>query len=155
MPEARIRTEFGDVHFTYNTDEELRTALDSLAGQVAIIAEKSKPLVPKPQRLPKPGYEHAYRFTPDGLVELLIFPKVKTKKVCLALFAYYPDMVDAATIERVTSIQNVQSVVLNQGKNRKYFRRDGDLIGLTPEGISLAQESVPVTAPLTEETDDE
>jgi hypothetical protein len=34
-------------------------------------------------------------------------------------------------------------VVLNQTRNKKYFRRKGDLYGLTPEGIQLAGESVP------------
>jgi len=155
MWEARIRTEFGDVRLSYESEEQLEQLLKNLPRQVAAIAAASKSLLPKQPRAPKPGYEHIYRFTPQGLVELLHFPTVKTKLACLALFAYQPDMVDASTVERVTGIANVQGIVLSQTKNRKYFRKDGELCGLTPEGISLVQESVPQVEPAPEDTPSE
>jgi hypothetical protein len=146
VSEATIRTAFGQVRFTYETDDDLKTALKLLPDQVAAITAASKAVVPRQVRLPKPGYEHVYRFTPDGVVELLHFPKVKTKLVCLAMFAYHPDSVDASTVQRVTGIANVGSVVLGQSANRKYFQKTDELYALTVEGTKLASESVP-TAP--------
>jgi hypothetical protein len=148
MPEARIRTEFGDIRFSYGDASKLDELLKEVTAQAATIAKHAAPLLPKPPRPAKPGYEHAYRFTPSGSVELLHFPNAKTKLVGLALFAYHPEMVDAETVQRVTGVDNVEGVVLNQTANKKYFRREGDLYGLTPEGIQLAVESVPqVQAP--------
>jgi hypothetical protein len=146
MPEARIRTEFGDIRFSYDDATKLEDALKEIADQVATIARFAAPLQPRPPRPPKPGYEHAYRFTPTGAVELLIFPKVKTRLAALALFAFHPEMVDASTLERVTGIPDPALVVLNQTANKKYFRREGELYGLTPEGIQLATEAVPQLA---------
>jgi hypothetical protein len=155
MPEARIRTEFGDIRFSYEDATSLDEQLKGVAAQVAAIAKLAAPLLPKPPRPPKPGYEHAYRFTPSGAVELLYFPNVKTKLVALALFAYHPDMVDASILERVTGVDNVAGVVLNQTANKKYFRRDADIYGLTLEGIQLAIEGVPQVPPALPETIEE
>lgn len=143
MPEARIRTEFGDIRFSYEDTSGLEETLKEIAAQVAAISKLVAPLLPKPARPAKPGFEHAYRFTPAGFVELLHFPKVKTRLVALTLFAYHPDMVDPDIVERVTGVTNVAGVVLNQTANKKYFRRRDETYGLTPEGIQLAVESVP------------
>jgi len=62
MPEAIIKTNFGEIRITYSNLDELNVALQDIRGQVQAISNAVGSLVPAPQRLPKPGYENAYRF---------------------------------------------------------------------------------------------
>src|SRR5574337_1320264 len=117
MPEARIRTDFGYIIITYNNMEELNIALQGLDEQIKTISQSAMKIVPRPERIPKPGYEKAYRFSPTGKAELLIFPSIKVQLVALALFAYYPDTVEVAELKQVTGISDIVDKVLGDRKS--------------------------------------
>jgi hypothetical protein len=90
----------------------------------------------------KPGYEKAYRFSPSGKLELLIFPSVLVQRAALALFAYNPDTVPADQLEQVTGIDDIVAKVLGQTKNKKYFRKIKDTYGLSTDGLTFFMEKV-------------
>lgn len=145
MPEAIVKTTFGEVHITYNDMDELKAALQGLAEQVKVIAEETTELIPaqpRSARLPKPGYEAAYQFAPSGQAELLIFPPVLVQLAVLGLFAYHPDPVAVPELENVTGISEIVAKVLGQTANKKYFRRIDDSYGLSTDGITLFMEKV-------------
>ena len=147
MPEVTIRTSFGSIHFTYEDDASLQVALGQLPQTIAAIHETVRPLVPKEHRIPKPGFELTYRFLSDGKLELLHWPKAALQTVALALYAYHPETVRADLIESATGITDVGAKVLFQTKNKQYFRKDGDAVGLSSEGISYVLDSIAPSLP--------
>ncbi|TAH48320.1 MAG: hypothetical protein EYC68_21565 [Chloroflexota bacterium] len=145
MLEAVVKTEFGEVHISYNNTEELKTALQEIVEQAKVIAQETQgliPVPPRPPRQPKPGYEAAYQFSPSGKAELLIFPQVLVQVAVLALFAYHPDPVSASELEHVTGIADIVGKVLGQTANKKYFRKTDNGYGLSTDGLALFMEKV-------------
>lgn len=139
MVEMHINTAFGSVTITYNTADELKQILEHLEDQVTAIQEvatKISPPIPRPIKL---GFERWYTFKSDGKVELLELPKQLTKRVALLLWAYYPQRVTVEAVEQETGIDGVVEKVLGQTNNRKYFKRDGEWVTLSQEGIELVQ----------------
>lgn len=147
MQTVTINTSFGNITFQYLDDSELSQKLDEIESQITLIGRRVKQLLPRAQRLPKPGFELSYRFTPNGQVELLHYPSQKTKIVALALYAYHPEMVSISELENVTGIEDILAKVLGQTLNKKYFRRDDDSFGLSQEGINLISEVLPPSLP--------
>lgn len=135
MPTIKINTSFGFVEISYSTREELDSILKTIPEDVQLIENTLGHIRPKLQRLPKPGFESAYRFTEDGKLELLASFPQGIKSVTLALHAYHPEMLSAKDIETITGIEGVKSKVIGQTNNKKYFRNDGDLYGLSDDGI--------------------
>jgi hypothetical protein len=142
MPEARIKTSFGDIRISYKDEGELKGALQGLEVQVETISQAVAELIPPPPRLPKPGYEKAYQFSPTGKVELLIFPSILVQKTILALFAYSPDSVSAKELEDVIGIDKIETKVLGQTNNKKYFRKTDNAYGLTTDGLDFFMEKI-------------
>jgi len=145
MSEARIRTGFGDIRITFQNDDELQAALQSLEEQITVIQQVADKVAPRLPRSPKPGYETAYRFTPDGSVELLVTPPNRNEAVALVLHAYSPDLVRVEEIERITGIREVSRRVLTLTQNREHFYRLDDKWGLTFEGRQMVEERIGAT----------
>ena len=153
MTEARIRTGFGNIRITFNTNDELKEILDSLESQIQMLQTTASKISPPPPRLPKPGYEYAYRFLASGRVELLFFPESKNQIVALALFAYAPESVPIMEIEQITLIEKVFESVLSQSNNKKYYVKTDLGYRLSPEGFNLVLTSVPAHSQSIEETE--
>jgi hypothetical protein len=49
VTEARIRTVFGEIRFTYETGEQLDKILSRIPGDVAAIARTARSLAPRPE----------------------------------------------------------------------------------------------------------
>lgn len=60
----------------------------------------------------------------------------------MALFAYSPDSVSAKELEDVTGIDKIETKVLWQTNNRKYFRKTDNAYGLTTEGLDFFMEKI-------------
>ncbi len=142
MTEAIIKTSFGEIRIIYTTTEELGEALRGLEQQINMVSEMACKIAPAPPKVAKVGYENAYRFLPDGGVQLLYFPHALVHLVALALYAYDPDTVTAAVLEKVTGIVDVADKVLWQKKNKKYFRKANRTFGLTRDGLDLVSKKV-------------
>jgi hypothetical protein len=142
MKEAKIHTSFGEISFTFQNGDELEAALRELELQVKAIQVVASEVAPPPPRVPKPGYEMFYRFSPNGSVEILHMPKQRNVAAALVLFAYHPDLVSAAEIERATGIKNVASRVLSLTQNEEDFSKVGDKYGLTFVGYHMVTEKL-------------
>jgi hypothetical protein len=142
MTRAEINTNFGLISFEFEDELSLTNSLEQFPDQIKKIGSKVRMFLPRPIRDPKPGYESAYRFTPNGQVELLYFPPEGVRCVALALYAFHPDMVSAIELELVTGIPEVSGKVLGQTMNKKYFRRNEDIFGLSAEGIAYVNEVI-------------
>lgn len=143
MTEAKVNTSFGEILISYNNIEELQASLAGLEEQIKLISEATKKIVPQAQRLPKNSYENAYRFSPSGSVELMYIPPVSLHLVAFAMFAYYPEPVTTAELEKVTGISDIVSKVLGQTMNKKFFRKvDNSLYGLSQDGLKLVVEKI-------------
>jgi hypothetical protein len=137
MPEATIKTDFGDIRITYNNMEDLNAALKEIQDHAKVISKAVGGLIPQTPRIPKPGYEKVYRFLPTDMAELLIFPKKPIQLAVMVLFIYHPHMVSAQDLEKITGITDIAKKVLWQTNNKKYFRKKHNTYGLTEDGQSL------------------
>jgi hypothetical protein len=143
MTEAKINTSFGEILISYNNIDELQASLAGLEEQIRLISEATKQIIPPALRIPKVGYENAYRFSPNGSVELMYIPPVSLHLVALAMFAYYPEPVTTAELEKVTGITDIVGKVLGQTMNKKFFRKvDNSLYGLSQDGLKLVIEKI-------------
>lgn len=159
MPEISIQTRVGQYKVAFDTDEELQDELAKLKDRVEAVEKATRTFRPRAKRDPKPGLEATYGFTPEGQVELFHYPAEGIRCVVLALYAYHPEMVNASEVESVTGIQDVYSKVLRQTNNKKYFRSQDDLFGLSQDGVKYFSETVlqslPSPAPLESGDDDQ
>jgi len=137
MTEARIRTGFGEVCITFQTEDELTKALQDLEQQAKAIQQVADRIAPPPSRSPKPGYENVYRFSQTGDLELLLLPERQNEAAALVLYAYHPDLVSSVEIERVLGLNEVARRVLAQGPNKDYFQKVDDKYGLTFNGLRM------------------
>lgn len=142
MPEITINTKFGTVKFEYQDDDDLDNSLPTIKQQISKVSDGFAQFIPKDQRSPKPGLDDAYGFTSDGLVELFEYPSSAIATVIFALYAYHPEMVPAESVEHTTGISNAVSKVLGQTKNKKYFRVEDGIYGLSREGIEYFKSNV-------------
>jgi hypothetical protein len=142
MSEAIVRTRFGEIRLTYSTTDELEEALKGLKAQVEAISEAATAIVPAELHSPKPGMEMTYRFTPTGLVELLIPTRKQYESVGIVLFAYFPEPVTSRTIELCTGIEDVARKVLSQTVYKDYFRKIDDRYALTWDGFTWVTNTI-------------
>jgi hypothetical protein len=91
--EARVKTTTGEIAVNFDSTDELKRHLESLDAEAVsnIISEKFGSIVAKEPRLPKPGLESLYRFTPDGKVELLKTPSSAPMTIGVLLYASDPE----------------------------------------------------------------
>ena len=143
MTEAKINTSFGEILISYNSIEELQASLAGLDEQIRLISEATNQIIPLTPRTPKIGYENAYRFSPSGSVELMYIPPASLHLAALAMFAYYPEPVTTAELEKVTGINDIVGKVLRQTMNKKLFRKvDNSLYALSQDGLKLVTEKI-------------
>ncbi len=156
MTEAKILTSFGSIRVSYNSTEELQAALKGLEEQIRMISDITTKISPPPPRTAKIGYENAYRFSVNGSIELFFFPPVSLHLAALALFAYYPDTVTTAELEKVTGITDIVGKVIGQTKNKKFFRKVGNSsYGLSEDGLKLVSEKIrPLMHPVQESAEE-
>lgn len=147
MPHITVRTVFGSIQFEYEDEADLSDKLAGIVRDAKAVEDAVRDLLPKAPREPKPGFAQIYRFTPSGRVELVHYPSTSVATCVLTLYAYHPDMALASEVEQVTGIESVVSKVLGQTLNKKYFRRDGDLYGLTSKGLDYMGETVSLSLP--------
>jgi hypothetical protein len=124
--EAKIKTKFGEIVFNFETLDELRTNLESLDVN-AIAAEVSTKfggLILKEPRLPKPGMEGIYRFTPEGKVELLRTAPSAPMAMGLLLYTYDPEPVSSEDILSSAGVKAADYV--HQAAYKKYFDKTSD-----------------------------
>lgn len=142
MKEAKINTRFGKVSISFQTTEDLKNALNDLEEQINVITQVADRITPPTPRTAKPGYERAYRFSPNSDLEILHIPKYRHELVALALFAYHPQPVSSADIERFTGINKVTSAVITLPQNKDYFQKIDDKYAHTLDGLKLVNERV-------------
>jgi hypothetical protein len=142
MPQARIRTSFGDIHIAYGNIDELKAALATVQEESDLIRNAVASIVPNQPRSPKPGCEGIYRFTPEGNVELLASTSKALHTAVLVLYAHHPDLVAPARLEDATGLPGVVGKVLSQTLNKNYFRKVDDSYGLSADGFIFCQEKV-------------
>jgi len=133
----KIRAKYGEVEIPFETLEDLKEKIQNinLEDVNKIVTEKFKNVVWE-MRQPKPGFEDIYRFTIDGLVELITIPSTKAETVALVLFAYSPVPASTQQIDLSSGVKGSASLILTHPSYKKYFNRteDGKYI-LTQEGL--------------------
>jgi len=140
-----VKTKIGALIINFDSFEELESNIKSLDINAILSAlqKKFESIIVKEVRQPKPGYEDIYRFTPDGLVEILNAPESKAETVALVSFAYYPE---AATIQQIalsSGIQNVASDYLSSKSYRKYwFKIKNGKYVLSQEGLEWVTKKI-------------
>jgi hypothetical protein len=143
MPQARIKTTFGEIVIPYSDVDELTKELEKLPKAIAMVQAKTTGLVPSESRKPKQGYEHLYEFDSNGRLRLLKKPSKQVALAALALWANDPDPLSPDDLELLTGITEVVKSVLSQTNNKKYFvRREDGRYGLTPEGFEWVSTKV-------------
>jgi hypothetical protein len=142
---AVIKTKIGAIIINFDSLKELESSVESLDINAIsdVLWKKFESIIVKEIRQPKPGYEDIYRFTPDGLIEILNIPESKAETVALVLFAYYPE---AATIQQIalsSGIRNVASDYLSHKNYRKYWWKteDGKYV-LSQEGLEWVTKKI-------------
>jgi hypothetical protein len=137
--EAKIRLKKIEIVIPFENEDDLNQKLNDLSTEkiVKTLEDKFGNIISKEIRQPKPGLESVYRFTPDGLVELIRVPSNEPKTVALVLYAYHPE---SATIEQVSKSSGVKSVsakYLSHISYRDYFERRSDgTYALSQKGLT-------------------
>jgi hypothetical protein len=105
-----------------------------------ILSKKFGPLLGSEPRPPKPGWEHAYRFTPEGTVELLRTPPSAPMTIGVFLYAHDPQPVSSEEILSSTGVKAGDYV--SQTGYKKFFDRtpDGKLILTHPGRLWVESE---------------
>lgn len=147
MPHVIVKTAFGTIQFEYDDDDDLKRRLPEILKQAELVQEAVRALLPREPRTPKPGLAHIYQFTPSGTIELFHFPSTALATCILALYAYHPDMVSVGELEQATGISPIVSKVLGQTRNKKYFRKHGDMYGLSEAGLGYYKANVAPSLP--------
>jgi hypothetical protein len=143
MPEARIKTTFGEIVIPYTNLDDLGKGLADIDSVIKAVEVKVGNILPLEPRAPKPGLEDIYRFTYSGRVELLGAPGKQTDTVGLVVFAHDPEPVPSAILEQETGVEGVVRNILTTGAYKKYFLRLADgRYTLTPEGKTWVVEQV-------------
>lgn len=144
-----LRTFFGKLMIEGESIEELEEAIQKIQIENMerikdSLSKKKVMLLPLSQRRPKPSLEDIYRFTHEGLVEILKIPDQKVEAIGLVLFAYDPE---PATLEQITKSTGIQNAVdyLTHKHYGKYFRRVAEkTYALTHEGkLWIINEVIP------------
>ena len=58
------------------------------------------------------------------------------------LFAYHPEMIGSAELERTVGKSELARNVLSTGSNKEYFRQDDDKYGLTFNGLQFVTNTI-------------
>jgi hypothetical protein len=119
--EARINTKFGQLVIHFSDKSELDKRLDGIAELVQTLETKSAGFAVIEERSAF-GLEGICSITPDGLPKLLVYPKMDSDKVRLALFASREPL-SSDEITKVTGVEN--STALRFMKFEQVIRAGG------------------------------
>ncbi len=124
--EARIKTNVGKIVIAFDSVDELKKSIDSLDIDVVsdLLDKKFGSILAKEPREAKPGWEQAYRFTPEGKVELLKTPPSAPMTIGLVLYAYDPEPTSSDLILSSTGVKAVSYI--SQTDYKKYFDKTAD-----------------------------
>lgn len=124
--ELRTKTKFGEIVFHFDSTDEAQQNLANLdlAALEKSAAEKLGAFIVTQPRQPKQSAEFAYKFTPEGKVELNRVPSSAPTTIGLLLYAYDPDPVDPEEVFRATGVKPV--AYITQTGYKKYFDKTGD-----------------------------
>jgi len=148
MAKFEIRLKLGnaaELNIPFDDEAELAAKLaglhlDNISG---LVQAKAGAFLPREPRQPKPGLEQIYRFTSNGLVELIKSPGNEPETVGLVLYAYHPE---AASIEDISTSSGVKAVsqkYLSHVSYRAYFDRKGrGTYALSQKGIAWVTSKV-------------
>lgn len=129
------------IHF--DKIEDFRENVDSLDSNAlaGIVNDKLGNVIILEPRKAKPGAEFAYRFTPQGKVELIKVPFSAPMSIGLVLYAYDPEPVSAEEVFHASGAKPVSYI--SQIDYRKYFDKtpQGELL-LTHQGRLWVQNEV-------------
>lgn len=134
---ARLRTKFGEIIINFDTTQQLKADLGGIDFKaiVALLEEKFRGVIAEETRQPKPSYEDIYRFTSDGLVELLKIPDSEPATIGLILFAYDPYPISTQQISLLSGVKDAARKYLTQKRYKKFFERTADKnYGLSYDG---------------------
>ena len=133
--ETRIKTKVGEIVIAFDSVDELKKNIESfdINAVSETLAKKFGSILTREPREAKPGWEEAYRFTPEGKVELLKTPPSAPMTIGLLLYAYDPESTSSDIILSSTGVKAVTYV--SHTDYKKYFDKttDGKLV-LTPPG---------------------
>ncbi len=140
-----MKTRIGELTLHFDKVEELQATIGTLeidAVGRAIVDKLGDMIVSEP-REPKLGAEFAYKFTPQGKVELNRVPSSAPTAIGLLLYAYDPEPVDSEEVFRATGVKSANYVT--QIGYKKYFDKtpDGKLILTHPGRIWVQDEVLP------------
>ncbi len=124
--EARVQTKFGKIVLNFDSTDELKSKLDELDVESVseILSKRFGSILVREPRQPKPGWEHAYGFTPEGKVELLKTPPSAPMTIGLLLYAYDPEPTSSDLILSSTGVKAVSYV--SQTDYKKFFDKTSD-----------------------------
>jgi len=140
--ETRIKTNVGEIVIAFDSIDELKKNIEEFDINVAsdVVAKKFESILTREPREAKPGWEQAYRFTPEGKVELLKTPPSAPMTIGLLLYAYDPEPTSSELILSSTGVKAVSYV--SQTDYKKYFDKttDGKLVLSQPGRIWVETE---------------
>jgi len=148
MAKFELRLKLGntaELDIPFDDEAELSGKLAglNLESISALVQAKAGVFLTKEARQPKPGLEQVYRFTSNGLVELIKSPGNEPETVGLVLYAYHPE---AASIENISTSSGVKAVsqkYLSHVSYRAYFERKGrGTYALSQKGIAWVTSKV-------------
>jgi hypothetical protein len=141
--ETRIKTIFGELVVHFDKIDEFRESITSLDADAltSIVNDKLGNLIVLEPRKAKPGSEFAYRFTPQGKVELVKVPSALPLTIGLLLYAYDPEPVEAEEIFRATGTR-VATYIANLSYKKYFGKAEDGKILLTHAGRVWIQDEV-------------
>lgn len=141
---ARIETKFGEIVINFDSLDELKSNVEALdVGAVSdILWKKFESVIKKEIRQPKPGFEGIYRFTPLGLVELIMVPNSKADTVAVALFAYHPESASIKQVSLSTGIEDVIDYLTHSSYKKFWSKMQDGGYALTQEGLELVVQKI-------------
>ena len=141
--QLRINTHLGTFLISFDNMEELRESLNTIDLEKVLseVSAKFGKWQVAVVRSPKPGFEDIYRFTEEGIAELLVSTGENIDSIGLALFAYDPNSATTQQISRTSGVKDV-TVYIGQPKYKKYFTKTSNGYLLSPEGKSWIVEEV-------------
>src|SRR5215831_15453243 len=110
--ELRMKTTSGELIVHFDKLEELLEGLNQidLASIEKSVKEKIGGALVAEPRQAKPGAEFAYKFNPDGKVEVTKYPSAAPAAIGLLLFAYDPEPVEPSEVFEATGVKPVNYV---------------------------------------------
>jgi len=138
-----LRIKKGDVELSirFDTPSELKKRLEDFDDITKIVEEKLNVSFETKREVRK-DLEGICDFENNQVV-LIKPPSSKVKKVCLIMYAHGPEGANLEQITLASGITNPSKNVINNGDNKKYFRRiKSGVYGLSDTGITFVTNAI-------------